>query len=244
MAGALRRLPPLLFAPNKKHTASVIFLHGLGDSGHGWADAVENWRRRSKLDEVKFILPHAPQIPITCNGGMRMPGWFDVYALGGSADDLRKRQDAEGIITSRDYLRGLIQDEIDAGIPPERIVIGGFSQGGAMALFSSLTSKVKLAGIVGLSSWMPLDEKLPDHLKEFDLNRETPILMCHGTVDMVVPTILGKQSAELLKGMGYDTSLKLYPGMGHSACLEELNEVEAFLSSRLPAQGEEKKSEL
>ena len=70
MAGALRRLPPLLFAPNKKHTASVIFLHGLGDSGHGWADAVENWRRRSKLDEVKFILPHAPQIPITCVSGL------------------------------------------------------------------------------------------------------------------------------------------------------------------------------
>lgn len=140
-----------------------------------------------------------------------MPGWFDIYALGGSADDLRKNQDAEGIMTSRDYLRGLIQDEIDAGIPPERIVLGGFSQGGAMALFSSLTSKVKLAGIVGLSSWVPLDEKLPDHLKEFDLNRETPILMCHGTTDMVVPTVLGKLSSDLLNGMGYDISFKLYP---------------------------------
>jgi predicted esterase len=232
---ALRRLPPLLFPPAKKHTATVIFVHGLGDTGYGWADAVENWRRRSKLDEVKFILPHAPQIPITCNGGMRMPGWFDIFALGGRPDDLRKNQDEKGIEVTRDYLRDLVKAEMDGGIPAERIVLGGFSQGGAMSLLTGLTSNVKLGGIVGLSSWLPLDHKLPDYLKEYDLNRETPILMCHGDSDPVVPTAFGKSSSEALKEQGFKVTFTVYPGMAHSACVEELDEVQDFLSKCLPA---------
>ncbi|KAH9884006.1 Phospholipase/carboxylesterase/thioesterase [Xylariomycetidae sp. FL2044] len=240
----LRRLPPLLFPAAKKHTATVIFVHGLGDTGHGWASAVENWRRRSRLDEVKFILPHAPNIPITCNGGMQMPGWYDIFALTGSTQGLRANQDEAGIIVSRAYLTGLIQAEIDSGIPADRIVLGGFSQGGAMALFTALTAPFKFAGIVGLSSYLPLDAKMPEFLKENDVNKKTPILMCHGSIDMVVPTAFGKESSEILKKMGYDLTFKLYPGMGHSACLEELDEVEAFLGSRLPPKGEEKKSEL
>ncbi|KAK6086056.1 phospholipase/Carboxylesterase [Seiridium cupressi] len=242
---ALKRLPPLLLPPASRHTATVIFVHGLGDTGHGWADAVQNWRRRSRLDEVKFILPHAPQIPITCNGGMRMPGWYDIIALGGSPDDLRRQQDEAGMLVSRAYLNGLIQAEIDNGIPEERIVLGGFSQGGAMSLFTGLTTKFKLAGIVGMSSYLPLDTKLPEFLKEAEnASQKTPILMCHGTVDMVVPTAIGKASYELLKKTGFEVTWKEYEGMGHSACLEELDEVEAFLGSRLPAKGEEKKSEL
>ncbi|KAI0125292.1 Phospholipase/carboxylesterase/thioesterase [Xylariales sp. AK1849] len=237
----LRRLPPLLFPPAKRHTATVIFVHGLGDTGYGWSSAVENWRRRSRLEEVKFILPHAPQIPITCNGGMRMPGWYDILALTGVTDDLRKTQDEAGIVVSREYLRGLIQAEIDSGIPPERIVLGGFSQGGAMALLTGLTAKVKLAGIVGMSSYLPLDSKLPELLKETNLNKKTPILMCHGSVDEVVPTAFGKESSEILKKTGFNVAYKQYPGMGHAACLEELDEVEAFLGSQLPALGNETK---
>ncbi|KAI1488405.1 Phospholipase/Carboxylesterase-domain-containing protein [Biscogniauxia mediterranea] len=239
---SLRRAPPLVFPAAAKHTATVIFVHGLGDTGYGWASAAENWRRRQRLDEVKFVLPHAPRMPVTSAAGMSMPSWYDIVALSGRTEDIRARQDERGILVSRDYLHGLIQSEIDAGIPANRIVLGGFSQGGAMALFSGLTAKVKLAGIVGLSAYLPLDAKFPDFVKESDLNHDTPILMCHGDVDPVVPTAFGKLSYEMLKSQGFAVTLKMYEGMGHSACLEELDEVEAFLQSRLPAQ--EGKTEL
>ncbi|KAI2634870.1 Phospholipase/carboxylesterase [Hypomontagnella submonticulosa] len=240
---AMRRAPPLLFPASAKHTATVIFVHGLGDTGYGWAPAVENWRRRQRLDEVKFILPHAPRIPVTAADGMQMPGWYDILALSGKVDDIRKDQDERGILLSRDYFHGLIQAEIDSGIPANRIVLGGFSQGGAISLFAGLTAKTKLAGIVGLSSYLPLDAKFPDFVKENDHNHQTPVLMCHGGEDQVVPTSFGKLSYEMLKKQGFDVTMKLYPGMAHSACPEELDEVEAFLRARLPPQGD-KKSEL
>ena len=140
-----------------------------------------------------------------------MPGWFDIFALGGNVDDLRSRQDEKGILQTREYLNGLVKAEIDAGIPSERIVLGGFSQGAAMSLFSALTGPVKLAGVVGLSSWVPLDSKLSEFLQESDFNKQTPILMCHGTNDVVVPTELGKLSYDLLKSSGFDVTFKLYP---------------------------------
>ena len=139
-----------------------------------------------------------------------MPGWFDIAVLGGSVNGLRSRQDEKGILLTREYLNGLVKAEIDAGIPSERIVLGGFSQGGAMAIFSALTGPVKLAGVVGLSSWVPLDTKLPEFLRENDLNKKTRILMCHGTSDVVVPTDLGKLSSELLKSSGFDVIFQLY----------------------------------
>ncbi|KAI5922333.1 Phospholipase/Carboxylesterase-domain-containing protein [Camillea tinctor] len=239
---SLRRAPPLVFPAAAKHTATLIFVHGLGDTGYGWATAAENWRRRQRLDEVKFVLPHAPRMSVTSAAGMSMPSWYDIVALSGRTEDLRARQDEQGILVSREYLHGLIQAEIDSGIPANRIVLGGFSQGGAMSLFSGLTAKVKLAGIVGLSSYLPLEAKFPDFVKESDLNHDTPVLMCHGDVDPVVPTAFGKESYEILKSQGFAVTLKMYEGMGHSACLEELDEVEAFLQARLPAQ--EGKTEL
>jgi predicted esterase len=133
------------------------------------------------------------------------------FALTGATDDLRKQQDEAGMMISRDYLRGLIQAEIDSGIPANRIVLGGFSQGGAMALLTGLTAKVKLAGIVGLSSYLPLDDKIPALLEESNLNQKTPLLMGHGSTDMVVPTAFGKTSYEMLKSKGYDVTFKLYP---------------------------------
>ncbi|KAI1186136.1 phospholipase/Carboxylesterase [Nemania serpens] len=240
---AMQRATPLLFSPTAKHTATVIFLHGLGDTGFGWAPAVEGWIRRGRLNEVKWVLPHAPRMPITAAGGMPMPGWFDIAALNGGIDDIRSRQDEPGLLQTREYVRSLIQAEIDAGIPANRIVVGGFSQGGAMALLSSLTAKVKLGAVVGLSCWLPLDSKFPSLVQESDLNHETPIFMAHGTADHVVPTPLGQLSYEVLKTQNFPVTMKLYPGMAHSACEPELQEVENFIHSRLPPQ-EEKKSEL
>ncbi|KAM0326197.1 hypothetical protein ACHAQA_006794 [Verticillium albo-atrum] len=248
MSSSLRRSAPLIFPAPGRHTATVIFSHGLGDTGHGWASAVENWRRRQRLDGVKFILPNAPMIPITANGGMQMPGWFDLRdrandrivksVLDGSIESLRANEDDSGVRVSTGYFHGLIQAEVDSGIPSERIVLGGFSQGGAMALFAGLTAPVKLGGIVGLSCWLLLSGKFGEEIKEETkaLNKETKVWMGHGGSDPLVRPELGKLSAESLKNLGFDVTLKFYPGMAHSACLEELDEVEAFLSERLPAQ--------
>ncbi|SPQ19671.1 8be0b131-e0c1-431b-8997-3c46d37006fa [Thermothielavioides terrestris] len=234
---SIARRPPLLFPATARHTATVIFIHGLGDTGHGWAPAVENWRRRQRLDEVKFILPHAPAIPITCNWGVRMPGWYDIHAIDGSVESLRRNEDEAGILLSQAYFHELIQQEIDAGIPSDRIIIGGFSQGGAMSIFSGLTAKVKLAGIVALSSYLLLSLKFADLVPKPEVNKETPIFMAHGDSDQVVNTKLGRMSYDMLKSMGYNATLKIYEDMGHSACPEEMDDVEAFLTERLPALG-------
>ncbi|UPL01051.1 hypothetical protein LCI18_011985 [Fusarium solani-melongenae] len=227
-------IAPLVFPAASRHTATVIFVHGLGDTGHGWASAVENWRRRQRLDEVKFILPHAPQIPISVNMGMRMPGWFDVKQLGGDVNTLVRSEDTEGIKRSQQYFHNLIQEEIDAGIPSERIVLGGFSQGGAMSILSGLTCKNKLGGIIGMSSWLLLSQGFAGMVSPTDANRQTPVKMFHGDADPIVNIQRGKLSVDLLKELGYDVTWKVYPGMGHSACLEELDEVEAFLRQQLP----------
>ncbi|KAH8886841.1 Phospholipase/carboxylesterase [Thozetella sp. PMI_491] len=232
MAG---RANPLVFPAAARHTATVIFAHGLGDSGHGWAMAVENWRRRQRLDEVKFILPHAPSIPITVNFGHRMPGWYDIAALGQDRAAMLANEDQAGILRSTEYFHQLIKAEIDAGIPADRIVLGGFSQGGAMSLFAGLTAKVRLAGIVALSSYLVLSLKFPDLVPKPELNKETPVLMCHGDSDLVVDVQLGKDSFDTLKRLGYNAELKIYPDLGHSATPEELNDIEEFLLKRIPA---------
>ncbi|KAI1815410.1 acyl-protein thioesterase-1-like protein [Poronia punctata] len=236
---AMPRAVPLRFAASAKHTATVIFLHGLGDTGFGWASAVEGWIRRDKLNEVKFVLPHAPRMPITAAEGMQLPGWFDIAALTGKVEDIRNNQDERGLMETRDYISSLVQAEIDAGIPANRIVLGGFSQGGAMALLSGLTSKVKLGGVIALSAWLPLDSKFAALAQESNVNQDTPVFMAHGSVDTVVPTPFGKMSYEALKKLNYPVTMKLYNGMGHSACQEELDDVETFLLTRLP-QGEGK----
>ncbi|KAJ8120241.1 hypothetical protein ONZ43_g3001 [Nemania bipapillata] len=206
-----QRARPLVFSASAKHTATVIFLHGLGDTGFGWAGAVESWIRRGKLNEVKWVLPHAPRMPISAAEGMSMPGWFDIAALNGGIEDIRGRQDEPGLFQTREYVNSLLQAEIDAGIPANRIVVGGFSQGGAMALLSGLTAKVKLAGIIGLSCWLPLDAKFPSLVQESDLNHETSIYMAHGTADHVVPTALGQLSHEALKRQNFPVTMKLFP---------------------------------
>merc|ERR1712000_441662 len=193
-----------------------IFIHGLGDTGHGWADAVEQMKRsRNRLDEVKFILPHAPTIPITMNGGFPMPGWFDIKALGYSVDSLGAKsvdEDRPGILRSQEYFHGLIQEEINAGIPSERIILGGFS-------------------------WLLLSQGFKDLVPASNINESTPVLMGHGDMDPLVRFPLAQDSEKALKDLGYDVTMKVYRGMEHSACLEELSEIEAFLAKQLPAKG-------
>ncbi|KAH8666752.1 acyl-protein thioesterase-1-like protein [Xylariales sp. PMI_506] len=225
---------PLVIPALARHTATVVFLHGLGDSGSGWEDAVNYWRRREQLNEVKFILPHAPSLAITANGGYRMPGWFDVKAFGGDLESKQKNEDVPGVLKTTEYVHSLIQKEIDNGIPGDRIVIGGFSQGGAISMFSGLTAKVKLAGILAMSSFLLLHTKLHTHVPQPELNKQTSIFMAHGSVDQVIPTALAKESFDELKRQGYNASLKIYPGMAHSASPQELDDVEAYLKEVIP----------
>ncbi|PNP60594.1 hypothetical protein FNYG_14672 [Fusarium nygamai] len=211
---SVNRLAPLVIPAAKQHTATVIFVHGLGDTAHVWASAVENWRRGQQLDEVKFILPHAPRIPITSYGGMRISGWFDMMvALDGNVNNLLRQEDAEGIKLSQKYFHKLIQEEIDSGIPADRIVLGGFSQGGVMSLLSGPTFKAKLAGIIALSGWLVLYQSSPNMISSTDASRETPVIMLHGDQDPIVPTNRAQRDAEMLTRLGYNVAWKTYPSV-------------------------------
>ncbi|RDW80169.1 hypothetical protein BP6252_04807 [Coleophoma cylindrospora] len=212
-----------------KHTATVIMAHGLGDSGAGWISLAENWRRRQKFQEVKFIFPNAPVIPITVNMGMTMPGWYDITNFG----DLQAEQDEVGILRSRDYFHKLIKTEIDGGIPSSRIIIGGFSQGGAMSIFSGVTAPTKLGGIFGLSCYLLLHSKLKDFIPKENPNKETPIFMGHGDSDPLVRPEWGRMTAEILKKEGWNVDLKMYPGLQHSADPDEIDDVESYIKARL-----------
>ncbi|KAL7893941.1 Phospholipase/Carboxylesterase domain-containing protein [Trichoderma sp. TUCIM 5745] len=235
------RAAPLVFPALSRHTATVIFVHGLGDSGHGWAQAVQLWQSKHRLDEVKFILPNARTMPITVNGGYPMPAWFDIKSLGATSkmtlDERSRETDEAGILESRAYLYSLIQKEVSEGISSDRVVLGGFSQGGAMSVFSGITAPFKLAGIVGLSCWLPLSHKLKEFIPGTNFNQDTPIFMGHGDEDPVVLYEWGTATKQRLKELGYNVNHETYKGMQHSACMDEFNDVEDFLVLNLPAKG-------
>lgn len=215
---------PLVFKPAAEHKSTLIMLHGLGDSGMGWADIAP--MLSPDLPNTQFIFPTAPMRPITVNGGMRCTGWYDIAALDRLSNE---SQDAEAMHESKRYVEELIQQQIDAGIPSSKIAVGGFSQGGAMALMM-LRSKYQLAGVVGLSCYLLLHEQLPLVSEE---NKQTPVLMCHGDSDQVVAYEFGKRSFEQLKGAGCSVELNTYRFMGHEACQEELLAMRDFLKNSL-----------
>ncbi|KAK5065302.1 hypothetical protein LTR84_001140 [Exophiala bonariae] len=217
----------------KKHTATVIMAHGLGDSGAGWVSLAESWRRRGKFEDVKFIFPNAPNIPITVNMGMHMPGWYDITNF----DDLKQAHDEVGILRSRGVFTKFITDEVAAGIPSNRIILGGFSQGGAISLFTGLTTPHKLGGVFGLSCYLVLGDKIKDFVKEAsEANKDTPFFMAHGDVDQVVKFAWGQQTSEVLqKELGHKVDFKVYRGLGHSADMKEIDDLEKFIKDCLPA---------
>ncbi|KAF2796878.1 Phospholipase/carboxylesterase [Melanomma pulvis-pyrius CBS 109.77] len=230
---------PLVVPALKRHTATVIVAHGLGDSGAGWLFLAENWRRRSKFEEVSFIFPNAPQIPITLNGRMRMPGWYDIKSL----NDLASREEDEaGIHQSREYFHSLVDAEVAKGIPANRVVIGGFSQGGAMALISGVTYKDRLGGIFGLSCYLLLQKKLKELIPTDSPNQNTPIFMGHGDADQVVAHKYGKMSADELTNLGYKVDFRTYQDLIHSADPEEIDHLESYLNQQIPPLGDDKTS--
>ena len=222
--------PAVRIPAKRAQTASFIFLHGLGDSGEGWSFLAEEAARQNKLQHVKFIFPDAPNQPVSLNFGMSMPSWYDIKSLG----NVQAQQDEEGILKSVDRLKEIIAEEVAAGIPTERIVIGGFSQGCAVSLSASVIFDKRLAGIVALSGYLPIKEKLKSI--ENTINRSTPYFLGHGTYDNVVQFSNGVLTRDYLKdNLGrVNLSWNEYKGMEHSACPEELNDIMAFTESVLP----------
>jgi phospholipase/carboxylesterase len=204
--------------------ASIIWLHGLGADGHDFEPIVP-YLGLPPGAAVRFVFPHAPQRPVTLNGGLRMRAWYDLYGL-----DLLRREDAEGIRDSSRLIAALIEREIERGIPGERIVLAGFSQGGAMALFTGLRQPNRLAGLLALSCYLPLADTLLDERQ--DVNRETPILMMHGRHDDIVPIRAGQASRELLAALGHPVEWHDYP-MAHEVNPEQIRAIGDWLGVRL-----------
>ncbi|KAJ2355154.1 hypothetical protein IWW50_003973 [Coemansia erecta] len=208
------------------HTASVIFVHGLGDSGYGWEPVAQMLART--LPHVKFVLPHAPEQAVTLNGGFRMPSWYDIRSL----DKIAADEDEQGMSVSMQRLNELIRSEIDAGVPAARIVLGGFSQGGAMALFTGLQSELQLAGLAVLSGYLPLRERLL--MRATDASKRVPVFHGHGTADEVVLFQYGEMTRNALQQSGYSVDFHAYNHMGHSTCDDEIRDLQSFLAACIP----------
>jgi len=205
----------------KKHTATVIYTHGLGDTANGWAEPM--YMLAMKLPWIKFILPTAPNSPVTLNGGMVMPSWYDIEGL-----SERALERADGIEDSKKTLVGLMKKENEIGITNERIILAGFSQGGALSLYTGLSIS-RLAGILCMSGY------LPNHAGVVcNLPLDTPILQCHGRADPMVPFRAATMTNDYLKDKGYSPKLLAYAGLEHSANEEELQDVTKFLKETIP----------
>ncbi|KAK6503612.1 hypothetical protein TWF481_008625 [Arthrobotrys musiformis] len=217
---------------SKLWDSTIIFSHGLGDTGAGWSFLAETWQGRKLFPRTAFVFPHAPTIPITCNGGMRMPGWYDIVDFG----NLTAKEDEDGIRSSARILQGIITEQVERGIPSKRIILGGFSQGGVMSLLTGLTSEMSLGGIVALSSYLPMRGQVPSMIT--DANRKTPIFMGHGKVDPVVRHEWGTMSRDLLLKQKCEVTWREYDGLGHSVDPEEINALEKWIASRLALESD------
>lgn len=197
----------------------VIWLHGLGADGHDFEPVVPQFANPDKA--IQFIFPHAPIQPVTINGGMKMRSWYDITMM-----DIGKMPDEAGIRESEQLILELIDAQLKAGFKAEQIVLAGFSQGGAIALHTSARTQHQLAGVVALSCYLPIPEKLiAEHSEK---NLKTPFFMGHGTHDPVVPYQLGKSSYATLKSAGYQTTWHEYP-LQHGVSMDELEDIKRFI---------------
>jgi len=219
----------LTIAPRATHTATVIIAHGLGDTGAGWYPVAQ--MLSAGYPHIKFVLPHAPVRPVTVNGGMSMNSWFDIYAL--SEDLMETPEDEKGMLESSRKINELVSAEVEAGLDSKRIVVGGFSQGGALALLTGLTTERKLAGIIALSCWLPLRAKILTMAS--DEARKLPLFFGHGNIDPVVPYKFGQMSAKVLTDSGFaNVQFNTYRNMGHSASDKEIADIGEWLKKVLP----------
>ncbi len=207
---------------------AVIWLHGLGADGHDFEPLVPELQLPDD-PPLRFVFPHAPIRPVTINAGMRMRAWYDIVAI-----DRRARQDEEGIRASAAATVELIEREKERGIPAGRIVLAGFSQGGAIAIHTALRYPERLAGLIALSTWMPLGETLT--AEGSAANRDLPVFMAHGRQDPMVPVALGEQTGEALAAAGYPLQWQTYD-MPHAVCPAEIGDISAWLQKRFRQAG-------
>jgi len=205
--------------------AAVIWLHGLGADGHDFEPIVPELVPHGSR-AWRFVFPNAPVRPVTINGGMRMRAWYDIVGL-----DRKAAEDAAGFQDSDRKVRELITREVERGIPVGRIVLAGFSQGGAVSLYTVPRLTQKLAGVMALSGYLPRESAL--QAERAPANDATPIFMAHGQFDGVVPMMLGLKSREYLKALGYKVEWHEY-SMAHAVCAEEVADIRQFLLRVLP----------
>ena len=211
-------------APNPRH--AVIWLHGLGADGNDFKPIVGELVDRA-WPPLRFVFPHAPVRAVTINGGMRMRAWYDILA-----PQIAAQQDVDGIRASIGELEALIAREAERGVPSERVILAGFSQGGAIVLAGGVRHASKLAGVIALSTYLPLDgltaaERAP-------ANEKMPIFMGHGGFDPIVPQMLGTLSRDALAALGYEVEWHSYP-MAHQVCPPEIADLRAWIAKRLAA---------
>lgn len=217
-------LPHLALDTGDHPHYSIIWLHGLGADG---GDFVPLAQEMLLPRAVRYIFPHAPMQPVTINGGYVMRAWYDIVS-----GDMGARQDDAGIRRSQREITKLITRERQRGIPPANIILAGFSQGGAIALHSGLRHTETLGGIIALSAYLPLADSVDNEAS--DASRQTAIFMAHGLQDPIVPYALGRRSGDRLSELGYMLEWHEYP-MQHTLCMEEVRDIEAWLSRRINA---------
>jgi phospholipase/carboxylesterase len=210
----------VLLVPERPAVGTVIVLHGLGADGWDFVPVVQALQLAEP--PLRFLFPHAPVRPVTVNGGYEMRAWYDIRDF-----SIVGREDLEGITAAADRIQAYVAAERDAGVPPGKVVLAGFSQGGAVALHAGLRSPERLGGIVALSTYLPFKARLGAEIAQ--TNRDVPILMCHGTRDAVVSIELGQMSRDVLKEHGYEVEWHAYP-MGHEVCVPEIRRIAEWLA--------------
>jgi phospholipase/carboxylesterase len=201
--------------------AAVIWLHGLGADGHDFAPIVAELKLPASL-AVRFVFPHAPTLPVTINGGMRMPAWYDILAL-----DIDRQIDNRQLLASAAAVAALIEREVARGVDTKRIVLAGFSQGGAVALQTALAYPEPLAGLLAMSTYFATHDTIVPHAA----NRGLPILVQHGSHDPMVPELMGQRTVAALRALGYAPAYHSYP-MAHEVCAREIADISTWLQLR------------
>lgn len=215
-------LERIIIEPSDTAKHSVIWLHGLGASGDDFSDIVP-LLHLPEGHAIRFVFPHAKEQPVTINGGMKMPAWYDIQSV-----DLFQNQDSKGILQSEQYIQSLITHEVEQGIPVEQIALMGFSQGGAIALHTALHHENSLAGVGVLSGYLPMADNLIKQKPSKHL--EMPIFVAHGLFDPVVPYQAALKSYEPLTQMGYDIEMHRYE-MAHMVCPQECQAIGGWLQN-------------
>ncbi|WP_447529491.1 alpha/beta hydrolase [Vreelandella sp. TE19] len=202
--------------------ACVFIIHGLGADGHDFEPLIPAMGLSKNLN-IRFIMPHAPRLPVTVNGGMVMPAWYDILAM-----DLGRRVDETQLKHSAERIQTLIQEQLDQGMDSRRIIVAGFSQGGAVAYQAALTFDQPLGGLLAMSTYLATGESI----ELAAANQSVPVEVHHGNFDPVVPETLGRAGADRLKEKGYSVNYRQYP-MAHALCPQQVNDIGKWLQARL-----------